>query len=179
MSLVLASLAFAAVLAAQSPASAPADAALDAEFAALERAWMDALVRHADPANKAAAETGSALESFLAPEYALIVSAQPTRPIGRADWLTSAGRYVIHEFRQRDVVARRIGDTVVASLVHWQRASVGAAGVDRSGEFFLVDVWRKIDGRWKVASRYSGKVEEARGSSAGAIVASPSPPPRD
>jgi hypothetical protein len=175
MILVLLPIVLSAAITAQAPA--PADATLGAEFVALEREWMDALVRHADPRNAGAASTLATLEGYLAPEYVLVVSAQPSRLISRADWLANADRYVIHEFRQRDLVARRIGDTVVTSLVHWQRATVGQPPVERSGEFFIVDVWRKVDGRWKVASRYSGKVEEPRGSSAGAIVASP--PPRD
>lgn len=179
--MTLAVLAFGAALAALAPAAAPAvseDAALTAEFVTLEREWMEALVRHADPRNAGGSgPTLTALESFLAPEYALIVSAQPMQPIARADWLRNAGRYVIQEFRQRDLFARRIGDTVVTSFVHWQRATVGQQQVERSGEFWIVDVWRRVDGRWKVASRYSGKVEDPRGSSAPAIVASPPPSP--
>lgn len=167
MILALATLAFGAALAAQAPPVAspvPQDAALNAEFVKLEREMMDARVRYADPAN---AEDGgrslAELEGFLAPEYMLTMSSRPAQPIGRADWLARARRYPIQEFRQRDLVARRLGHTVVTSLAHRQRAGVGAQQADRSGELWLVDIWRRVDGRWRVASRYSGKVEEAKG----------------
>jgi len=160
--------AFGVALAAQAPAvvasPVPQDAALNAEFVTLEREMMDARVRYADPAN---AEDGgrsrAALEGFLTPEYMVTVSSRPAQPIGRADWLARARRNTIQEFRQRDLVARRLGHTVVTSLVHWQKAGVGPQQTDRSGEFWLVDIWRRVDGRWKVAARYSGKVEEAKG----------------
>lgn len=69
------------VLDAQAPAQAPAPAAdLAATFTKLEHDWMDALRR----------EDYAALGSYLAREYALIVSAQPGRIISREDWLSNA-----------------------------------------------------------------------------------------
>lgn len=155
--------------AAQRPAPLPPtaeEAALNAEFAKLGHDWMMALQR----------EDYVALEKFLAPEYALIVSSEPTRVIARKAWLENSRMYKVHEFFQSGLVARRVGETVVTSFVHKQKATVGPNKVDRSADFWIVDVWRKVDGAWKVASRYSGKVEEAARSASAttpAVAATP------
>jgi ketosteroid isomerase-like protein len=131
------------------------DEALSKEFAAREQEWMSAL------RNRDYKKT----ESFLAPEYVLIVSDIATRPISREQWIRNLPQYNLHEFTQRDIVARRVGDTVVVSLLHTQKATVGSQGrrMDRSGEFWIIDVWRRVDGQWKVASRYSGIGEPTPG----------------
>jgi hypothetical protein len=47
------------------------------------------------------------------------------------------------------------------SFILTQRATVGPPNArrDRSGDFWIVDVWRQVGGKWLVAARYSGKVE--------------------
>ncbi|HMI56349.1 MAG TPA: hypothetical protein VK494_09190, partial [Gemmatimonadaceae bacterium] len=50
-------------------------------------------------------------------------------------------------------------DLAVVSFVLSQKASF--AGRDRSGDFYVVDVWKKGGGRWRMIARYSspaGKV---------------------
>ena len=125
------------------------DQALTEQFAQLEHDWMESL-RAGDFART---------ESFLAPEYVLIIAAHPTTPISRDQWVNSLSSYTMPEFRQHHLVARRLGDTVVTSFVHHQTATVGTpdARQDRSGAFWVIDVWRQIDGAWKVASRYTYK----------------------
>jgi hypothetical protein len=127
------------------------DRELTAQFAKLEHDWMDCL-RRGDHAKTA---------SFLAPEYVLIIAAHPTTPISRDQWVKSLPAYTMPEFRQAHFVARRINDTVVTSFVHYQKATVGPghSREDRSGFFWVVDIWRQVDGEWKVASRYTYKVE--------------------
>ena len=56
------------------------DDALTAEFEALEHAWADAVMR----------QDRAALERFLAPDYALVVSAAPDQPVARDAWLAQA-----------------------------------------------------------------------------------------
>lgn len=127
------------------------DQTLTEQFAQLEHDWMESL-RAGDFAKT---------ESFLAPEYVLIIAAHPTTPVSRDQWLNSLPSYTMPEFRQHHLVARRLGDTVVTSFVHRQTATVGPpdARQDRSGDFWVVDVWRQIDGQWKVASRYTYKAD--------------------
>lgn len=137
------------------PASG-SEAALLEQFKKLEFEWMDALKRG----------DIEAAAKFLAPEYALRVSGAPEQPTPRKRWIEVARVYKLHEFSQRGHAVQCVPtpqaacDVVVVSLVHTQKADV--AGQDRSGNFWTVDVWRKIDGEWKVSSRYTGEVESRK-----------------
>lgn len=104
------------------------------------------------------------LESILAPEYALTVSARPNDPMQRADWLALIPRYNVQHFEIRGVQARCLRETrpgtcelAAVSSINTQKADVG--GQDRSGEFFIVDIWSYRGGVWMVSARYSGRTE--------------------
>ncbi len=116
------------------------DDAVTAEFEALERAWAEAVVR----------QDRAALDQILAPDYALVVSAAPQQPVARDAWLAQAlGPYRLEHFRIQQLHARLLADGMVAvSLLFEQRANVG--GIDRSGVFFLMDIWRRGGSRWDV-----------------------------
>ncbi len=118
------------------------------EIKRLQNEWMQAWVREDRPV----------LERILASEYKLIVSSMPDRPISREQWLGLIGRYTAQAFEYDKMVVRMFGDTaVVSSLGHIRGAQVD--GVDRSGTFFLTDVWQRRGGQWQVVSRYSSKPE--------------------
>ena len=125
------------------------DDALTAEFEALEHAWAEALVRR----------DRAALELFVAPDYVLIISTAPDQLVARDAWLAQAvGSYRIEHFRIERLHARLLADGLVAvSLLFEQRANVG--DIDRSGVFFLVDIWRRGAARWEVVARYSARPE--------------------
>ena len=116
---------------------------------AQQEAWMAAWV----------ANDRAALERILAPEFALVVSARPEARVDRAAWLRTAGtEYTCEAFRYDGMQVRDFGDVVVVSSVATQRAT--AFGQDRSGTFFLTDVWRAgPDGAWRVIARYSSHPE--------------------
>jgi ketosteroid isomerase-like protein len=99
------------------------------------------------------------LEQLLAPDFALVVSARPSQSVPRAAWLPAAlSGYSCDAFEYRDMQMRDFGDFVVVSSIGVQRAT--AFGVDRSGEFFLTDLWRpRTDGTWQVFARYSSHPE--------------------
>ena len=104
------------------------------------------------------------LEGLLAPEYALIVSARPDAPIPRAEWLSLIPNYNVKHFQIRGVQVRCLQQPTdctlaVVSSINTQQADVG--GQDRSGEFFIVDVWARRKEKWVVLSRYSGRTEAA------------------
>lgn len=114
----------------------------------LQQAWMQAWVR----------QDRAALEHILAPGFTLVVSTMPERPISREQWLALTRRYTAQAFRYDQMVVRLFGDfAVVSSLGHVTGARVD--GHDRSGTFFLTDVWRRTGGRWQVVSRYSSRPE--------------------
>lgn len=104
------------------------------------------------------------LEQLLAPEYALTVSARPGNPMPRADWLALIPKYNVQTFEIRGVQARCLREATpgrcelaAVSSINAQKADVG--GQDRSGEFFIVDIWSYRDGKWMVSARYSGRTE--------------------
>lgn len=128
-------------------------AAIEARSAAWMQAWVD--------------QDHAVLEDSLAPDYALIVSAMPGQRMDRDRWLATSSAYRCSRFAYRDVQVRDLapGLAVMSSIAD-QQAKMGE--VDRSGSFFLVDVWRlEPDGQWRVCSRYSAHPEPAGASSRG------------
>jgi hypothetical protein len=126
-----------------------------AEFERLERLWADAVVQ----------QDRVALEHILAPEYELIISAAPERPVPRATWIEQAtGPYRVRGYTITNLVIRLVTDDVAAvSLTLTTEASVG--GVDRSVTFFIVDLWQRTGGVWRVVQRYSALPEASSASS--------------
>ncbi len=146
------------------PAGAGAEQAMatttgaEQELKRLSVAWMQAW-KERDRAT---------LERLLAEDFVLVLSASPERPVGRARWLEMAlGGYTCESFEYKRQNVRLLGDTAIVASVYTQRASV--AGQDRSGDFFLTDVWQQRGGRWQVVARYSSKPEGVSASS-GAVV---------
>jgi ketosteroid isomerase-like protein len=125
----------------------------DTAAAVLDRSkrWMEAWV----------AQDRAALEDSLAPDFALIVSATPERQFDRARWLATCDQYICTRFAYREVQVRQLAPGLaVMSAVADQDAILG--GADRSGSFFLTDVWRlEPDGHWRVCARYSSHPEPA------------------
>lgn len=108
------------------------------------------------------------LEPLMAPDFALVVSAMPTKRMERAAWLATCARYRCTDFRYHDVQVRALGeDLAVMSAIAEQQAELD--GVDRSGRFWLTDIWRReADGQWRVCARYSS-FPEAEGQSSVAL----------
>jgi len=81
-------------------------------------------------------------------------------PIGAEDWISSVmGPYTLKSFRLSDMAARDFGDTVVVKFTREQQADV--KGKSDSGEYFVVDVWRKDGESWKLSDRYVTRVSTA------------------
>ena len=106
------------------------------------------------------------LEDSLAPDFALIVSANPEGQFDRARWLATCDVYRCSSFAYRGVQVRALAPGVaIMSAIADQEARLGT--VDRSGAFFVTDVWRQEeDGKWRVCARYSAHPEPAGTSSA-------------
>ena len=113
------------------------------------QAWMD--------------QDRAVLNSFLAPDFALIVSTVPTRPFERSDWLeTAVTAYVCTRFAYEEVHCRRVFDGLIAmSAIANFDATIG--GFDRSGRYFVTDLWRRTVGStqgWQICARYSSRPGE-------------------
>ncbi|MGI9076917.1 MAG: nuclear transport factor 2 family protein, partial [Gemmatimonadaceae bacterium] len=137
--LIAVGLAFAAITACTDPESSrnsSGDQQMEAEeqIRKLQNEWMQAWVR----------EDRATLERILAPDYKLIVSSMPDRPVSREQWLALIGRYTAEGVAYDKMVVRLFGDTaVVSSLLNVTGAKVD--GLDRSGTFFITDVWQRRD----------------------------------
>lgn len=124
------------------------DAVVDASTRWMQ-AWMD--------------QDRTTLDAFLGPDFALIVSTVPTKPFERSDWLeTAVTTYVCTRFAYEDIHCRHVsGDVVAMSAIADFDATI--AGVDRSGRYFLTDLWRRASGighGWQICARYSSRPGE-------------------
>jgi len=74
------------------------------------------------------------------------------------DWLDSvmAKDYTLKSFMVRQMSVIDLGSAVVVKFDRLQEAT--SKGRADSGEFFVVDVWKKDGENWKLASRYVAKV---------------------
>jgi len=110
------------------------------------RAWQD--------------QNRNALEQLLAPDFALVVSTAPHYHFGRKDWIDLAtGSYMCTRFAYEHVQFHRLNSDIVAmSAVAIQDARLGSE--DRSGRFFVTDIWKRVGRVWKVCARYSAPPSE-------------------
>jgi ketosteroid isomerase-like protein len=110
------------------------------------------------------------LEAILAPDFEFVSSAVPARRFDRQAWLAAAlGPYRCSVFRYRDVQVSDLGGGyALMSAVGGQIAELD--GHDRSGAFFITDVWRRTaTGDWQVCARHASHPEPA-GESAAALA---------
>jgi Domain of unknown function (DUF4440) len=73
-------------------------------------------------------------------------------------WLDSvlAKDYILKTFGVRQVSVSDLGDAAVVKFDRLQDATL--KGAPDSGEFFVVDLWKKDGNAWKLANRYVSKI---------------------
>ena len=136
----------------------------DPDFADVEqrsRDWMDGWM----------AQDRAALEPFMADDFALIVSTVPEFCFARENWLrTAVSTYVCTRFAYEGIQHRRVADDMIAmsSIADFDATM---AGIERSGRYFVTDVWRREQSMWKICVRYSSRPGEID-DSVRAIIAS-------
>jgi ketosteroid isomerase-like protein len=105
--------------------------------------WWDALMRRDQ----------SRVLDYLDDEYSLIVLTPAFARMNRAEWLALLPDYVITVW---DVVSSEWDvDGDLAVHTHHINMEAVVLGGDRSGPVTMTDVWRRIDGRWRVWRRVS------------------------
>jgi len=79
-------------------------------------------------------------------------------PLPAEDWLATvlAKDFTLKKFGVRQVSAVEMGNVAVVKFDRLQEATY--KGAPDTGEFFVVDLWRKEGDAWKLASRYVSKV---------------------
>jgi ketosteroid isomerase-like protein len=113
------------------------------ELEAADRAWQDALERR----------DVAAAGAILHDEYALVLVQPRPALVPRAAWLGLLPDYVVHEHIVQERFVDVDGDIAAILQRVYQHATV--LGDDRSGVFVLSDLWRRVDGEWRVWRRHS------------------------
>ena len=97
------------------------------------------------------------MERLVSPEFTQRVSDAPDRSLPRALWGQPSGTYKIEFIEGRHHAARKLAEDLAAvSLLLTQKAS--REGQDRSGDFYVVDIWRKHGDGWQMIARYSSPI---------------------
>ena len=116
------------------------------------REWHDAIMR---------GDTVP-VSHFVLPEYSLtILPALESAHVPRADWLENVPAYQLRADRWEASDVRVIGDVALVTSRFWQHAT--PRGRDRSGYFMLNDLWRRVDGEWRVSGRFTTWLDDPRG----------------
>ena len=93
------------------------------------------------------------MERLVSPDFTQRVSDAPERSLPRSLWGQPSGRYKIELIEGHHYAARKLSeDLAVVSWLLTQRAA--SEGRDRSGNFYVVDIWKNGD-RWQLIARYS------------------------
>lgn len=98
----------------------------------------------------------SAIESMLTDDCQIY---QPNSdPLGGEDWIDSvmAKDFSLRSFMVRQVSVVDLGESAVVNYTRVQEATNRSKPAN--GEFFVVDLWKKTGGSWKLASRYVSQV---------------------
>ena len=79
-------------------------------------------------------------------------------PLGGPDWIDSvmAKDFSLKSFMIRQVSVVDLGDSAVVNYTRVQEAAYKSKPAN--GDFFVVDLWKKTGGSWKLASRYVSKI---------------------
>jgi ketosteroid isomerase-like protein len=102
----------------------------------------------------------SAAADLLAPDFALEL-VQPVRNVmNRQEWLEVLADDVVGEWDVEEQIVEVDGD--VGLVLRRVRLEATAMGEDRGGVFVMSDVWRRIDGEWRVWRRHSTPLIAAR-----------------
>lgn len=97
------------------------------------------------------------MERLVSHEFTVRVSDAPERSLPRSLWGQPTGAYKMESIEERHHSARKLGeDLAVVSLLLTQKASL--EGRDRSGDFYVVDIWKKSGDRWQIIARYSSPI---------------------
>ena len=98
----------------------------------------------------------TALDELLAKDFTfnLFLEGRAPEVMNRGEWLKTADIYTLIGFEIRYLAARVFGNVAVVRLQPYRTAVAGTSGIDRSGEFAVVDVWTKDGSTWKLSARH-------------------------
>jgi ketosteroid isomerase-like protein len=99
----------------------------------------------------------AALASMLAENF--VVQMPDADTLAAEDWMDSVmdKGFILKSFGITNVSATDFGDVVIVKFNRAQQATFN--GNNESGEFFVVDAWKKSEDTWKLANRYVVKLK--------------------
>jgi Domain of unknown function (DUF4440) len=103
-----------------------------------------------------------AVERLVGPDYALRMGDAPEQSVPRALWMESLQPQSTHPYKLESLeehyhAARKLTDNLaIVTMLITQKATF--VGRDRSGDFYIVDVWKKTGDNWQMIARYSTPV---------------------
>ena len=124
--------------------TSPTAGSLETELVSLTNQWTDAI----------RAKERSKLDTLMAPDFALY-GWDGSWHVERARWLENLFQSIdIAEYRHSAIVPHVYGDVAaITSKWYWR----GTRGRDQKKSFeehgYVVDIWRRAEGRWQVVSR--------------------------
>lgn len=118
-------------------------------------------LRQVEEAFAAAVEGGDvdAAEAILAEDFVLSSPDGMGGWVGRSEWFTNLARMDVRGLGVSDVEPRQFGDFAVAGASVRLEASLGDA--DLTGDYRVVDVFRRDGGAWTLAWRIAHRLTEA------------------
>ena len=140
LAVILASLSPSALAADVAPGRVPTVTRLVKLFSELETTLATSI----QSGNSAAAQ------KLLTDDFEMRVGAMPGNPTPRAEWLRQSIAKPGPSYRIEQMAVHDFGDTAVVSFLQAADAAASAKNI------FTVDVWRRADGQWKLATRYAG-----------------------
>ncbi len=113
------------------------------ELELAQDAWQEAIERR----------DVTAAEALLHDDYAMVLVHPTPTHVNRKTWLELLPDYVVHEYAIHNQHTDVDGDHAAVMQQIYQRATV--RGADRSGVFIITDLWRRVEGSWRVWKRHS------------------------
>lgn len=115
-----------------------------AQFSELENQWTEAIQRN----------DRSALDRLLTDEFE-ILTPLAANPVERDEFVEAVGSLKLESYRISQMTVHDYGDTAVVNFLVNVKGQF--RGRDWSGQYFVVDVWRKNGDTWQAAVRYLSK----------------------
>ena len=93
------------------------------------------------------------IERLVGSEFTLRTSDAPATSLTRTRWMQAGSGYALDSLAESLHAARRLADDLgVVTFVMTEKAT--RDGRDRSRESYLIDIWKRRDGRWQLITRY-------------------------
>lgn len=119
-----------------------------AQFSRLENRLFEAVQKH----------DGRALASLLADDFEMREAGVEELTL-REEWLERTMRTDLRTFSIGALAPRPFGAVMVVSLVLRQESAT--SGRPAARDLFIVDVWRRAGGNWRLAARYASPAQPA------------------